>query len=73
MFFKLALSKSVVTNAIKVSLVVGSVLVAINHGDAIMNNEINLERALKIGLNYLVPYLVASYSAVKALQQQLSK
>ncbi len=70
MFFKLVFSKLVVINAIKVSLLVGTILVAINHGDAIMNNELNLERVLKMALNYLVPYLVASYSAVKALEQQ---
>jgi len=73
MFFKLAFSKSVVINAIRVSLLVGTILVAINHGDAIMNNELSLERVLKMALNYLVPYLVASYSAVKALQQQLKE
>ena len=73
MFFKLAFTKSVVINAFKVSLFVGTILVAINHGDAIMNNELNLERVLKMALNYLVPYLVASYSAVKALQQQLKE
>lgn len=72
MFFKLVFSKAVVINAIKVSLLVGTLLVSINHGDALIDTELTLERGLKIALNYLVPYFVASYSAVKALQQQMS-
>ena len=69
MFFKLLFSRDVVINALKVALVVGSALVAINHGDAIINAELNVERCLKITLNYFVPYCVSSYSAVKALQR----
>lgn len=69
MFFKLLFSRDVVINALKVALVVGSALVAINHGDAIINAELNVERCLKIALNYFVPYCVSSYSAVKALQR----
>jgi len=70
MFIKLLFTRDVVISAIKVALVVGSILVAINHGDAIINAELSFERYLKIILNYLVPYCVSSYSAVKAIQRQ---
>jgi len=57
------LSKPVVLNAIKVSLFVGTTLNLINQGPAILNADpISF---WKLALNYLVPYLVASYSAAK--------
>ena len=42
MFFKLLFSRDVVINALKVALVVGSALVAINHGDAIILSLIHI-------------------------------
>jgi hypothetical protein len=68
-FIQLALSSGVVISAIKVSLVVGSVLAVINHGGAILNLEITLQTSIKIILSYVVPYCVATYSAVRALQR----
>ncbi|WCN10967.1 nitrate/nitrite transporter NrtS [Marinomonas mediterranea] len=56
-------SKAVAMNAIKIALVVGTVLNAINQGDAIVNGlEIEWGKLL---LNYFVPYCVSSYSAAK--------
>ncbi|MBL4673804.1 MAG: nitrate/nitrite transporter NrtS [Arenicella sp.] len=68
-FLQLALSRGVVINAIKVSLVVGSILAAINHGSAIVRFDVTLQTCFKIFLSYVVPYCVASYSAVSALQR----
>lgn len=58
------LSRPVVANAVKVSLFVGTCLNAINQGPAIWRGE-GVEWS-KLLLNYVVPYLVASYSAAKA-------
>jgi hypothetical protein len=68
-FLQLAVSRGVVINAIKVSLVVGSILAVINHGSAILALDISLRTCIKILLSYIVPYCVASYSAVRALQR----
>lgn len=62
-------SRGVVINAIKVSLVVGSILSAINHGNAIITFDITPQTSIKILFNYVVPYCVATDSAVKALQR----
>jgi len=67
LFFRLAILPEVVHNAVKVSLVVGTLLAIINHGDAIMHMEMPAQTALKIVLSYLVPYCVSTYSAVKVL------
>ncbi|NCQ22676.1 MAG: hypothetical protein GW768_13820 [Sphingomonadales bacterium] len=66
-FLTLVASRAVVANASKISLVVGSCLNLINQGEAVWNgSEIDWPR---IVLNFAVPYLVASYSAAKALQR----
>ncbi len=53
-------------NAVKIALVVGSILNVINQGGSVMNGEaIDWWR---LGLNYLVPYCVSSYSAVRIQQ-----
>lgn len=59
-------SRTVVTNAIKVSLFVGTCLNAINQGAAIWHGA-GVEWS-KVALNYAVPFLVSSYSAAKARQ-----
>ena len=50
----------------------GTILALINHGSALRQGIPDGERLLQIGLTYLVPYCVSSYSAVRALQRQLS-
>ena len=69
-FFQIAFSPTVSINALKVSLVVGSILVLINYGIVLMNFEFTFETGLKALLNYLVPYCVSTYSAVKAIQNE---
>lgn len=61
--FKLWFSPHIVSNAVRIALFVGTVLNAINQGSAFIDGH-----ALdwwRVGLNYLVPYLVSSYSAIK--------
>lgn len=56
-------SRRIVINALKIALVVGTVLNIINQGSSIAANAgISWIHVL---LNYLVPYSVASYSAAK--------
>ena len=59
----------VVRRAIAYAVVVGAVLISINHGDAILRREVGTDRLLKMGLTVLVPYLVSTFSAVGATRQ----
>ena len=52
--------------AIKVALLVGTILLAINQGDAILGRHITVLVAAKIGLTYVVPFSVSNYSALAA-------
>ncbi len=56
-------SGKVAANAVRVALVVGSVLNAINQGAGIWHGD-GVEWG-KFALNYAVPFLVSSYSAAK--------
>ncbi len=50
--------------ATKYALVVGPVLVVINHGDAILTGQVNGSAMVKIALTMLVPYVVSTCSSV---------
>ena len=67
-WFQTARRREIVLRAVKVALIVGTVLTAINQGDAILSGEITAGVAAKIGLTYLVPYCVSTYAAVQALR-----
>ena len=47
-----------VLSALKVSIIVGSILFAINHGKALYEGTMNTERWISAFLSYLVPYCV---------------
>jgi hypothetical protein len=50
--------------AIRVALLVGSILLVINQGDVVLSGQLSAVVAAKIGLTYLVPYSVSTYSAL---------
>lgn len=68
MFLKLAFSPGVVKRALGYALVVGAILISINHGDAILRGEVDAVRWLKMGLTVMVPYCVSTLSSVGALR-----
>lgn len=63
-----ALRGDVVRRALRVAAVVGTLLLAINHGDRLVAGEFGGREVLKIALTYLVPYAVATYAAVGAIR-----
>ena len=69
-FLRLAQRKDDRTRALKVSLVVGSILALINHGDSFLNSELEFQNSIQIIATFLVPYLVSTYSSVSAIKDQ---
>jgi len=55
-----------VVRGLKFALVVGAVLTAINHSDAIVAGNVDGRRAVRIALTVLVPYVVSTLSTVGA-------
>ncbi|OAI06971.1 MULTISPECIES: nitrate/nitrite transporter NrtS [Methylomonas] len=66
-WFKIALQKNILTRAIKIALVVGSILMLINHGDVMLSDGLSIKEYIKITLTYLVPYCVSTYSSTEAI------
>ena len=67
---RLACSRPVVRRGLKYAIVVGAILIAINHGDAILRGELNPLRIAQMGLTVIVPYWVSALSSVGALQER---
>ena len=63
----------VVTRAIKVAIIVGTILAFINHGDKMLNMALSSQDWFKVILTYLVPYSVSTWSAVGAIRANASK
>lgn len=59
----IATSKNIMSRAFKVSLVVGTLLNLINQGDSLLLLDFQNVHILKLGLTYLVPYSVTTYTA----------
>lgn len=64
----LALQPSIICRGLCYAVVVGTILISINHGDAILRGEVTSDRLLKMGLTVMVPYLVSTFSSVGALR-----
>ncbi len=62
-FFAVAVQRSIIANALRIALFVGTVLNLINQGGAVLSGD--APSWLHVVLNYVVPYCVATYSAVR--------
>ena len=51
--------------AVRVALLVGTILFAINQLDVVLSGAITPLVAVKVALTYLVPYSVSTYSALE--------
>lgn len=56
--------------ALKVSLVVGSLLFAINHGSSLMSRNMSRDRWISGGLTFVVPYLVSIHGQCSGHSQR---
>jgi hypothetical protein len=68
-WMKIAREPAVVRRALKYALVVGTVLIAINHADALIHGQITQSRLISMGLTVLVPYMVSTASSVGAIRE----
>ena len=66
--FEVASSAPVVRRALLYLCVVGTILIAINHGDAILRGDLDSVRVAKMMLTPVVPYVVSTLSSVAAIR-----
>lgn len=63
-----ATRRDILVRAVKVGLIVGTILALINHGDKIFGGTLDFDSLLKIALTYLVPYSVSTWSSVQTVR-----
>lgn len=68
-WFHIARDPKIVLRALKYAVLVGAVLILINHGDALLKGDVSLDRIFKMGLTVLVPYCVSTASSVGAIRE----
>ena len=66
-FLSLCFTKPVIKRATYTALIVGTILIAINHGDALLRGQVDATRLFKIILTVFVPYIVSTTSSVSAM------
>ena len=71
--FRLAFRASVVKRSLKIAIVVGAILITINHGDAILSGAVTRRRIFQMALTVVVPYVVSSLSSVQAMREMARK
>lgn len=71
-WLQVATRRTVVVRALTVAAVVGTLLALINHGDYMISGYLSFSVMVKIGVTYLVPYGVSTYSSVGAIRTQES-
>jgi len=64
----MAREPAIVQRALKYAIVVGAVLIAINHGDALLRGDLDAVRLFRIGLTVVVLYCVSTASSVEAIR-----
>ena len=67
-WLSVAVRPQVVGRALLYGIVVGGILIAINHGDALLRGDIDAVRSIKMILTPLVPYAVSTLSSVGAIR-----
>lgn len=68
-WLRLACSASVRRRALRMAGIVGMILLAINHGEAILRGEVSPVRLMRMVLTLIVPYLVSTFSSVSAIRE----
>lgn len=67
-WWKLATSRAVVKRAMTYAVVVGAILITINHSDAILSGDVGAGPLLRMALTVMVPYIVSTLSSVGAMR-----
>jgi short subunit fatty acids transporter len=68
-WLRLAAAPGTVRRALATAAIVGSILVVINHGDALWNGDLAAGRLARILLTVAVPYVVSTVSSVQTRRE----
>jgi len=68
-WIRTARRRDVTIRGCKVALIVGTLLVIINHGDSLLAGRWTLREGVKIALTYVVPHGVSTYASVASIRK----
>ncbi|MCH8029331.1 MAG: nitrate/nitrite transporter NrtS [Candidatus Dadabacteria bacterium] len=68
-WLSIAGEKSVVLRGLKYAVIVGAILIFINHGDNIIEGTVTAVNVVKMAVTVAVPYLVSTFSSVSAIRE----
>lgn len=68
-WIQIAEEPTIVRRSMKYAVVVGAVLITINHGSALLQGSLTAARLLQMRLTVMVPYLVSTASSVGAIRE----
>ncbi|MEP1964044.1 nitrate/nitrite transporter NrtS [Tateyamaria sp.] len=71
--WQIATAPSVAKRALKIALIVGTIIALINYGDRILAGEMDTVSWFKSMLTFLVPYCVSTYSSVMAVRDNMQR
>lgn len=67
---RIVLDRRVMGRATRIAIVIGTILTAINQGDALLSHHFTAAMVWKIALTYCVPYCVSTYTAISMKRQR---
>ncbi len=70
-WFQTAMRRDVVQRAVRVALLVGTILALINHGNKLLAGVVDGTTMIQIVLTYLVPFSVSTWSSVQMARSQM--
>ena len=65
----LLVDREIVLRGLRFAVVVGIILVVINHGDAVLRGDIDSDRMARMVLTVMVPYCVSVFSSISAIRR----
>ena len=66
-------NRQIALRGLRFALIVGVILIAINHGDAILRGDVSGDRMARMLLTMAVPYCVSVLSSVGAIRRQTAE
>jgi len=60
--------RDIFLRGLRVAAVVGTILILINHGQAMLDGVLTTAELIQICLTYCVPYGVATYASIRAVR-----
>jgi hypothetical protein len=63
-------SPAAVRRGLAYAVVVGTILIAINHGDALLRGDVTVSRVIKMALTVAVPFVVSTLSSAAAARER---